>query len=230
MARLLEIKDIPTDKARQEAEGKLRSKIAEILKPKLGWAEKQIAESKPIDLDALKNELQGTLQTELLEILKTELSLESAAFDPAVYNVAAEEWAKQYTYALVKDITDVTRDIVSNAEQQFIQGNVNRGGLQALLQPAFGAERADKIAVTETTRAYAQAQSINKQILSDAGIETERVWRTNKDDLVCEICIGLNGVAENEQGLFVHQITGMAYDIPAHIGDRCGVSLRNKKT
>ncbi|MCX7841361.1 MAG: phage head morphogenesis protein, partial [Anaerolineae bacterium] len=100
---------------------------------------------------------------------------------------------------------------------------------QELLTPAFDTSRADAIAVTEVTRAYAQAQRVYQDLLEREGLAMERVWYTMADDITCDICRALNRVVE-ENGEFFCEINSKTYDAPpAHVNCRCVTTLRPKR-
>jgi hypothetical protein len=77
---------------------------------------------------------------------------------------------------------------------------MTRVELEALLEPVFGKVRAEAIAVTEITRAASAALDEYQAQLDDAGVMMEKVWRTNRDELVCPLCGPLNGKPETEWG------------------------------
>ncbi len=198
-----------------------------MLKAKWDEATEQIEQDKVVDLAEFEKDLNLLLQVELTKVVDTELQSQSESvgvgFDPTVFNEAAREWAKQYSYDLVRGITEKTHDVIADAVSKFTQGNVTRGQLQDMLEPAFNPVRADSIAVTEVTRAYSQAQSIYQDMLGAEGVQMERVWNTDADDIVCPICRPLNGKAED---IWQDKFPSGP---PAHVNCRCGVSLRIKK-
>ena len=94
---------------------------------------------------------------------------------------------------------------------------------------AFGEQRAQMIAVTETTRAFAEGER-------QAGLELKekypdvpvvKTWMTNEDERVCPICGGLDGqeVAIDE----AFEFEGVEYpEPPAHPNCRCWMSSRTR--
>lgn len=112
------------------------------------------------------------------------------SFDNMHYNQRAEAWARTYTDQLLADFGTTTEKIVGSAVADWIaKPDMTVGDLDAALAPAFGATRANAIAVTETTRAFASGQ---EEAYKAEGIE-EWTWRTNKDEIVCPYCGGANG-------------------------------------
>ncbi|KKN82064.1 hypothetical protein LCGC14_0313310 [marine sediment metagenome] len=146
----------------------------------------------------------------------------SADLDAVVINEAAAAWARDHTFGLVKDLTATTRDVVSRAIQTFITTpGMTRGELEGALRPAFGPARAQAIAVTEVTRASAEATNIAQRQLGGAGIVMERIWHTLGDDLVdTDICRPLNGKPES---VWKNQFPDGP---PAHVACRCNATLK----
>jgi SPP1 gp7 family putative phage head morphogenesis protein len=140
-----------------------------------------------------------------------------AGVDPAALNAAIAEWAGRYSAQLIKGIEDTTR----NAVQQIIANWTTSGGdmpaLRKLLEPIFGRDRAEVIAATEVTRAFAEA---NRELWKQTGVIQAREWRTANDEIVCPICGGLaNAQAELDKPF---ELDGEEYnDPPAHVNCRC---------
>ncbi len=112
------------------------------------------------------------------------------AFDNTLYSRLAENWARNYTDKLLEELGTTTQKIVGDAVADWIaKPGATVGELQAALEPAFGAARANSIAVTETTRAFAQGQRLAYQ---EEGIEMW-TWQTNRDELVCRYCGAVHG-------------------------------------
>jgi hypothetical protein len=139
-------------------------------------------------------------------------------WDEAVLFREAADLARQYAGALVQGITDNTREGVGRAVQGFIDTPGRTiGQLRDELSPLFGESRAQRIAVTETTRAYAEGTRLVQQEIDRAGIRMEQVWRTSEDELVCPIC-GPNADKRQSEGWTVSSP-------PAHPNCRCWVTL-----
>jgi nucleotide-binding universal stress UspA family protein len=142
---------------------------------------------------------------------------------PALWNEAilfreAADWARQYAGMLVRGITDNTRESVGRAVQGFVETPGRTiGQLRDELAPLFNEARAQRIAVTETTRAYAEGTRLVQEQLARAGIVMEQVWNTAMDELVCSICAPNNGKRKS---------AGWTVDgVPAHPNCRCWVTL-----
>ena len=67
------------------------------------------------------------------------------------------------------------------------------GDLTAAVADIFGEARAQRIAVTEVTRAYVEGSRIAADEVIEQGIKMIEIWHTDNDDLVCELCGPLDG-------------------------------------
>lgn len=120
---------------------------------------------------------------------ETQVKRFGIGFNGELANQAAADWSKRYTDDLLNLLNTTSEKIVGDALAQWItQPGTTIGKLVDLLDPEFGEGRANTIAVTEITRAYAQG---NKTAYQEAGV-THWTWRTNRDELVCKYCGPLN--------------------------------------
>lgn len=130
-------------------------------------------------------------------------------------NVQAGDWASQYSYELVKGINETTALWLGEK----VNGWVNDGqpliNLQKELETVWSKNRAEMIAVTEVTRAYAQGSLFVYQGVP--GIE-QVSWRTAIND-VCPVCRPMHGERGNMAGVFAGGLT-----IPAHVRCRCWIA------
>ena len=130
-------------------------------------------------------------------------------------NEAVLAWVKAYTQTVVEQITKTTAEGLAEALAAWIEQGGTMDDLIASLEPIFGATRAERIAVTETTRAYAEG---NAAAWKAGGVERVR-WFTVVDELVCDICGGLHEtVASIEDGFDYEDGPGMP---PGHVACRC---------
>lgn len=144
-------------------------------------------------LGELPAELRAAIQPVLVDAVVSEalaqMALVGLYADVAVVNDAALLWAQQYSYELVSGLTDTTREIVRHAVAEIIRTpGMTNADIRQMLEPAFGSVRAEMIAITEVTRAYAQATTIYQKLLGEFGLEMARVWRTSNDERVCPVC------------------------------------------
>lgn len=144
--------------------------------------------------------------------------------DWTLYDEGAAEWAGQYKYTLIRDLTDSTRSQLGRAISQWIASDDDLEGLIAEVgrivptnpYPVLR-DRARLIAQTETTRVYSESRM---RALSLAGLK-QMEWRTANDELVCPLCGPLNEKTGTIQGGVVNPDNGQAYKPPAHPGCRC---------
>ncbi len=186
----------------REAEDALRKKIEAILKARMDRVTKDPRHWETA-LDGLAGELQAALIPELARAIRDQIAAQSlevgVALDQAAVNQAAVEWAKQYSYELVKGLTETTLKQLRTVIPTFLETpGMTQGDLVGMLEPTFGAARANSIATNEVTRAMAQATTMHKELLAESGLLMEEVWHTANDDHVCYICGPANGKGEDE--------------------------------
>jgi len=140
-------------------------------------------------------------------------------WDEAVIASAATAWAARYVGELVREITDHTMGLIRRAVANWIDTpGLTIGDLRRTLEPAFGEMRAQRIAVTETTRAFAEGQKLVQADLARGGLGLVREWRTSMDERVCLICGALEDRRETDGW--------DGYDgPPSHPGCRCWTVL-----
>jgi hypothetical protein len=193
------------DEWRDEAEADMEEALAQVLAT---WRRKfagAMAANDPLPYAEFAAALDGVLHSRLTTIMVTEALRHGAsigvAFDPAIVNTAALQWAKTYNYDLVTRLTDTTRKGLQEVFTKFqTTPGMTRGDLEALLEPTFGQPRASMIAVTEVTRSASAATRSYQAEIANAGITMERVWHTRNDERTCPICEPLNGLPEAQWG------------------------------
>lgn len=162
----------------------------------------------------------------LAGITQAELEIGFALGDGAV-NQAALDYARKYTTAWLLTLDDVTQKALRDALALLPQGGgATIGDIIKLLEPTFGTDRAWRIAVTETTRIYAEANQIfaNELARQYPDFNVIKRWYTNADDRVCPICAPLNGKEVRQDEEFD---TGIP-NPPAHVNCRCWTSATVK--
>jgi phage portal protein BeeE len=174
-------------------------------------------------------QLDAALRAALLSAL-TETALDQALnlaqeigvpFDPAQFADQFHQWATTYSFDQVGNLTATTRQLLQKAMSAYqATPGMTQGQLDQLLTPAFGARRAETIAITETTRAASAATDQYQAYLGENGVATERVVRTNADERVCPICGPLNGKPES---VWAAQYPDGP---PFHTRCRCATTLR----
>lgn len=152
-------------------------------------------------------------------------------FDDTLVNVRAAEWARGYALDLIKDITSTTRAVISEVIAKFIETPGMTIG-DIVRELPFGESRALSIAVTETTRAYAEGEMQAGRELAKQfpGVRIVKRWYTNNDDRVCEICGPMNEQEQDIDDPFEGG-DGEDYDAPpAHVNCRCWTSSSTRIT
>jgi hypothetical protein len=188
-------------------------------KPKIDWARVLANDEKEM---ALLVRLLGEATREGIALFGQQAKI---GIDYSLTNAEAAEWARKYAFDFIKDIDATTVDILKNAITAFVETpGFTIGDIMDALP--FDEKRSLSIAVTETTRAYAQGQQMAgdqlKQEFPD--VRVVKIWFTNNDDLVCELCGPLEGVeVENNENFYE---PGSAYEDgnpPRHPNCRCWV-------
>lgn len=164
--------------------------------------------------EALGADIQGILQPELEAIFRGQIGQlmvsSGVGVDWGLINARAAEWAREYSYELVKGITNTTRDALRQQVEGFFTDRRTLGDLEASISQLFGPVRAEMIAVTETTRASVQGELAFGEELRVLGLQSVEVWQTNHDELVCPICSPLN-----------QRPRGQGWNVPPPAHPRC---------
>lgn len=209
-------------------ERRIYNRIARVFAPYLQSVPQAILNNSSFDLSALSDELQAALIAELQPFYIADMEairLRDGLPDYHQEEMAssAAEWARNSTFALIKDLNATTMRLVQNvvATAQQTPG-MTLEDMVKLLEPAFGKQRAQAIAITETTRASAAAINGLQVYYRGYGLVYQRQWITNNDELVCPICGPLNGKYESKWS------DRFPDGPPAHPNCRCSLSLRRK--
>lgn len=137
-------------------------------------------------------------------------------FNWTLANQAAAEWVERYTVQLYDGISQTTNRRLTTAIADWIENGDTLTDLRRELEPIFGRQRAELIASTEVTRAYAEA---NELAYRESGIASGREWRTAEDERVCPVC----GPLEGEQRPFGQSFGDGVNNPPAHPRCRCWI-------
>jgi len=174
-----------------------------------------------------REELQATLSRMLIESVEVGVNnagtvIENGNLGISVnYDLAnefARQWAQDHVGELISGINETTTRNVRRLTQEWIASGEALPALRRRLEPTFGSVRADMIATTEVTRAYAEG---NINLWQTNGLVPARpgtvppahprcrcwlvleydestnlfyyVWRTAVDERVCPICLPLDG-------------------------------------
>jgi hypothetical protein len=160
----------------------------------------------------------------LTEMLRGGVALFGSRAKPAIdytlTNKEAAQAAREYAYDLVRGINDTTRDALSSAVTSFVETpGMTLGDLEDQVSVHFGEGRAERIAITEVTRAYATGQQMAGEALRKEfpDVRVVKVWFTNADDIVCPVCAPLDGKEVGINESFTDDIDNP----PAHPNCRC---------
>ena len=134
------------------------------------------------------------------------------------------EWVQAYGYNLIRGINETTMKGVRKALDLFVSTPGMTIGDVIAAMP-FGPARAQMIAVTEITRAYAEGQlRVAEQLMEDyPDLRVVKTWYTNNDGLVCPICNQMNEVTI----LADRSFPPLGFNAPpAHPNCRCWIITR----
>lgn len=132
-----------------------------------------------------------------------------------VINDAAERFARQYGFDLVRGITDRRKRKLQQVVGDFFRDEITNADVIRTLEREYGPVRASQIAVTEVTRATSEGEARVVQDLRQQGADVVAVWNTLEDERVCPICGPRN---EKRQGDVWQMLP------PAHVNCRCFVT------
>jgi hypothetical protein len=192
--------------------------------------------SKDIDLpDSLfdDEESTSTIIKLMLRVMRAGVELHAATsgveMDYTLVHQGAARAAQRLVLDLIKDITVTSKDTV----RRVISDYVTTPGMtisDVASKLPFTAERADRIAVTEVTRAYAEAgqaaaDEMKKQF---PDVKVVKTWYTNQDDIMCDTCRPLHNMEVLADEMFPfgegEQIAGP----PGHVNCRCFIMVRTR--
>ena len=102
--------------------------------------------------------------------------------DWALINEAALEWARTYTFDLVKGVTETSRNLLQTQLANWVEAGEPLPKMWARLEPIYGPVRAEMIGTTEVTRAFAQG---NELAWRESRVISGKEWHTAVDERVC---------------------------------------------
>jgi HK97 family phage portal protein len=111
-------------------------------------------------------------------------------FDWTLSNTAARAWAERHVGTLIRQIDETTLKQVRQSVAAWVDNGEPLSALRRELAVTFGPQRAQRIAATEVTRAYAEG---NLQAYRDSGVVSQIELRTAVDERVCPVCGPLDG-------------------------------------
>ncbi len=149
---------------------------------------------------------------------KREARIDPGAVDWTQANNDAAQWATEYGYQLIRGITDTTRARVATEIRYFVDNSITINQLRDRLMTGslFSRVRAAAIAVTETTRAYAEGAT---RAWERSGVVEGREWITANDEISCIYCRPLHG----QIAKLGEPFQGGVMNPPRHVNCRCAV-------
>jgi HK97 family phage portal protein len=162
-------------------------------------------------------DLRPMIEAMATDASQTMIESTGVGVDWALVAQDASQWATRYTFDLVRGVTDTTRAALQRKLTAFVETpGMTREQLEDSLRPLFGDARASMIAVTETTRAYAEGERETARRAQEQGFRLVPRWHTANDELVCNVCGPNDGKLQTE---------GWTVDWPpAHVNCRCWVT------
>jgi len=145
------------------------------------------------------------------------------------YDEEASAWAKKYLHEEMEEglqgFFDALDETTMSKLKQELGNFVEMEGytigdvMNGLNNTVLGGDRAQRVAVTEITRVYAESDDIAGKIVEEEypGVKVIKTWFTNNDSLVCPICGPMNEVSVLRKDLFPNGLDGP----PAHPNCRC---------
>lgn len=127
-------------------------------------------------------------------------TVKDLGIDWSIPNKWAREWVESYSLELVTNIEETTRSRIRREVAQYIDSGERLGELIERLSSEsyeFSRSRAEAIAVTEVTRAYAYG---NRESWRESRVVDAVQWVTANDEAVCPICAPLGGLQFSEDG------------------------------
>lgn|SRR5574341_1135104 len=167
-------------------------------------------------------ELAADLERLLLDAARDGVSLFADAsrigLDYSLTNKEAAKWARGYAFDLIRSVNDTTRAAVRESVAAFVETpGMTLGDVMRRLP--FDEVRAQRVAITEITRAYAQGNQLaGEQLAAEfPDVRVVKIWHTNQDERVCLLCEPLDGkVVDIDEQFDTDTDTP-----PRHIGCRC---------
>lgn len=175
----------------------------------------RIARSNGKATDALRRMMENGTNLGVSAVVD-QLHAVGIGFNYRLANQIAANWAKEHAFELQKRLDVTTRERAGAILERWIADGGDVGALRDALEPWFGKFRAERVASTEITRAFAEG---SRRAYLQSGVVSEIEWLTSNDDEVCPICKPLNG----RRGPLASGIAEYGFP-PAHATCRCRIA------
>jgi SPP1 gp7 family putative phage head morphogenesis protein len=158
-----------------------------------------------------------------VKVASDQLANVGFSMDWSLVNTAAREWARQHAGEVVDQMDDATKNVLRESIARWMDSGEPLQALIDDIAPAFGEERAKKLATTEVTRSFGEA---NRQTYKESGVIEVVEWRTVNDELAlgCPICGPLHEERRALDESFGEDVFGEEmFAPPAHPHCRCNI-------
>lgn len=219
---------------KEKDENKLRLAIMRRFRRQLNAIEADLKRTKTIVSPGVFVPDDGEEYTELVRLMYNailagvaynETEIGFALGDGSV-NRPALEYSQKYVTQWLRDLDEVSSKAVRDALSVFIsQPGASLGDVMNILQAGgFSEQRAQRIAVTEITRVFAEANQIYANALASQYPEfkVQKQFFTNVDDRVCPVCAPLDGKTADYNDEFAMP------NPPLHVNCRCWTAVTVK--
>lgn len=132
-------------------------------------------------------------------------------------NQMAIDWSANYTAQVVAQISKTSMAAFTEKFEPWLLSGEPLSALVEQLTPFYGEIRAEMIAVTEVTRAFAEG---NMLFWNSTGMVTGYNFRTARDEKVCPLCDGISGAASRNP----HRMDDVDDLPPKHVRCRCAIT------
>ena len=133
-------------------------------------------------------------------------------------NEAVNLWAEQFAGQRITMINDATKKMVQEKVVVWNNSGKPLSDLVKDLEGEFGKVRAERIATTEVTNAYGQA---NLTTWKASGVVEKKRWYTAVDERVCPICAPMHGQTVGIDDYFTDGNGNQVQAPAAHVNCRC---------
>lgn len=174
---------------RQRAEQRLKQEILRVFSAYAG-AEEVDFEKLASDIEeAVAEELERTRRRAIITLLLIIMMDSASRMVRGLYEDARES-ARQQASTLGRSIAETSREWLSQARSREEYQDI-------LARRVLSVDRAESIAITETTIASSGGEEIVEDEAKAQGIRLDVIWYTKEDERVCPICGSLHNTTES---------------------------------
>jgi hypothetical protein len=142
----------------------------------------------------------------------------TVGFDYTLVNEAAMAFAQNHSAQLIKGIDQTTATGVRASVANWVESGDELESLISDLERYYSRERAELIALTETTGSFGSGNYI---VYQQSGVAKGTIWNTvGADEHICDVCRPL----DQQKRLFGEEFAPGIYFPAAHPRCRCAIS------